>query len=526
MKLKEGGASVSIGRQEREMLEPAGLQPPFQLPAHFLLNGELPDWGRRMAPFHKTGVDQVFDDGASIVWNQYHIRVINTPGHTGGSISYFVETGGRRIAFTGDLIVQGGHIRDLYSMQWSYLENPGIDSSLASLKKVSRLSPDLILPSHGEIVSDPAQDIRMLEIRLKQVQLTLAFERAGRWNWSGFVQVSPHVIQDCGTTTQIIKSEDGEALLFDCGDDFTISQLAEVKRMFGIRNIAVIVPSHWHFDHVNGIPGIVKSEGAKVWVYEGLSEHLEYPEHFPTTCWSGITIKPDRVLHEGEEFEWGGHSFRVYPNPAHMEEQMALYARVDSLRFLFMGDGTSSNSEGHLRSVIHGYNGISLNTGLIITAKSVYDANPYICVPAHSNAFATQENTRDEYMAWAVNATDAITALLKPDLPETGYNPYWASFYPARIKVEPGEEATMALRLKNPEKSMARASIRLKGYGDFKVEAGTSKFVLKPGEVKDIPFVIQCNNKAAAGLHIVTADIMINDECFSELPQGYIEIRD
>jgi len=230
------------------------------------------------------------------------------------------------------------------------------------------------------------------------------------------------------TTTQIILSEEGEALLFDCGDDFTISRLAEVKRMFGIRNIAVIVPSHWHFDHVNGIPGIVKSEGAKVWVYEVFQNTLNIRSISQLLAGQELTIKPDRILREGEEFAWGGHSFRVYPNPAHMEEQMALYARVDSLGFLFMGDGTSSNIQGHLRSVIHGYNGISLNTGLIENAKSVYDANPYICVPAHSNAFAVHEDTRDEYLTWAVYTTDAIAALLKPHLPETGYNPYWASF--------------------------------------------------------------------------------------------------
>ncbi len=523
MKLKKQGASIGLSSLEKEMLEPAGMQPPFEMPAQFLLNGELPDWGRRMAPFQKPGVDKIFDDGSSFAWNQYLIRVIGTPGHTRGSITYLVETGGKRIAFTGDLIMQGGHVQDLYSMQWTYLENPGIDSSLVSLKKVSEFRPDLILPSHGEIVCDPGHDIRLLEIRLKQVQNSLTFERAGRWNWSGFVQISPHVVQDCGTTTQIIISEEGEALLYDCGDDFTVSRLAEAKRIFGISNIAVIIPSHWHFDHVNGIPGIVKSEGAKVWVYEGLSEHLEFPEHFPTTCWSGITIKPDRVLLDGEEFTWGGYSFRVYPNPAHMEEQMALFALVDDLKFLFLGDGTASNSEGHLRSAIHGYNGISLTTGLIRTAKTVYDASPYLCVPAHSNGFAIHEDTRDEYMAWAVNTTDAILSLLKPHLPETGYNPYWAAFYPARIKVLPGQKVKMALRIKNYCNTGISGHFRLKNYGNIIFEQEIYPYELKPGESKDICFTVKISKVPAPGIHIITADIYCDDELFAELPQGFLE---
>ena len=133
----------------------------------------------------------------------------NTPGHTLGSLSYFITVGGKTIGFTGDLIMKGGTVRDLYSMQWKYLENPGIDSSLVSLSRIGRLKPDLLLPSHGEIMEDPVSDIALLVIRLRHVQNALRFERAGRWNWSGFVQISPHMIQDCGTTTQIITVGSG-----------------------------------------------------------------------------------------------------------------------------------------------------------------------------------------------------------------------------------------------------------------------------------------------------------------------------
>jgi glyoxylase-like metal-dependent hydrolase (beta-lactamase superfamily II) len=523
VKLKQKGSSIAIGRLERDMLEPAGLHPPFQFPDQFLLNGELPGWGRRMAPFQKPGVDLVFCNDTLFTWKNYSIRVLQTPGHTPGSLSYFVTVDGKTIGFTGDLLMKGGTVRDLYSMQWEYLENPGIDSSLVSLSRIGRLKPDLLLPSHGEIMNDPVNDIALLDLRLRHVQNALRFERAGRWNWSGFVQISPHMIQDCGTTTQIILSDQGDALLFDCGDEFTEARLEEAKRKFNIRKIAVIIPSHWHYDHVNGIPGIVKSEGAKVWIYEGLSEHLEYPWHFPTTCWSGISIKPDRILKNGEEFEWGGHSFRVFPNPAHMEEQMALSASVDGLRFLFIGDGTSSNKESHIRSAIHGYNGISLTTGIIATAQSFYDADPYICVPAHSNGFATHEDTRGEFMDWAVSTTDVIRAILPPGLPEIGYDPYWATFYPARTRVTPGEQIRIALRLRNSGSNRIRGQFRLKNYGNISFAQKEYPFDLKPGEMKDFPLLVQVSVVPARGIHIITADIICNDELYAELPQGFLE---
>ena len=206
-----------------------------------------------------------------------------------------------------------------------------------------------------------------------------------------------------------------------------------------------------------------------------------------------------------------------------MEEQMALSASVDGLRFLFIGDGTSSNKESHIRSAIHGYNGISLATGIIATAESFYDADPYICVPAHSNGFATHEDTRGEFMDWAVNTTDVIRAILPPDLPEMGYNPYWATFYPARTRVKPGEHVRIALRLRNSGNNRIRGQFRLKNYGNISFSQEEYPYDLKPGEMKDIPLLVQVSAIPAPGIHIITADIICNDELYAEFPQGFLE---
>jgi len=44
-------------------------------------------------------------------------EAIETPGHTDGSLSYLVEIGGKRVAFTGDLICGQGRIWEMYSLQ-------------------------------------------------------------------------------------------------------------------------------------------------------------------------------------------------------------------------------------------------------------------------------------------------------------------------------------------------------------------------------------------------------------------------
>lgn len=518
---KQYGSKIAIGKSEAATLQPAGMQPPFDVPK---VKGETPDWVERTAPFIKPGVDRAFADGEEFTWKEYKIKVVNTPGHTKGSISFIVEVAGKVICFSGDLIIDGGYVHELYSMQWVYLENPGIDSSLVSLEKINALAPNILLPSHGAIIDEPYNEIRKLTTRLQNADKLLQRHASGRWNWSNFIQVSEHVIQDCETTSQFVISNTGEALMFDCGEEFTVERLEEAKKKFGIKKIAVIIPSHWHNDHSGGVAAIAKAEGAQVWVWEGLAEHLEYPERFETTCWRMESIKADRILHEGEEFQWDGISFKAYHHPAHMEEQMGLLAQVDEIRFYFLADGTYLSRESNIRNAIHCYNGISLSTGLLKSAQSFYDANPYIGIPAHANCFATQDNARDEYVEWAVKATDAIKSLLTPPNLEMGYNPYWATFYPAKVRIKAGEETRIALRLKNKADYVINGKFLLKSYGDILLDQKPVEYILGPGETKDFSILLKSKKTARAGIHIVTADIEYNHELYGELPQGYVQI--
>ena len=522
--LKNRGAKIAIGKSEEEYLQPTVSQLPINLADRYLLSKELSDYGRRMVPFQKPGVDRVLSEGDVINWNQFSIRVIDTPGHTLGSVSYVVEVDGKTICFSGDLIIRGGYIHELYSLQWIYLQNPGIDSSIISIDKISRLNPELMFPSHGYEISEPLADLSKLKSRLIVLQKKLAPNRAARWNWSNFVQVSKHVIQDCGTTSQLIISETGEALLFDCGADFTSERLSEAKRMFGIKRISVIIPSHWHGDHINGIPAMAESEGAEIWVWKKLREHVEHPENFLTTCWSKTKFKADRILTEGEIFEWEGYSFQVHHNPVHMEEQMGLTALVDGIKFYLIADGSSINREGHMRSFIHCYNGISTHTGLIKTAQSFYDSDPYICLPAHSNVFATHQDTRQEFKEWAMKTTDAITGLLPPGQSETGINPYWASFYPAKTKMSPGEGKKIFFRITNRADHHISGKIWLKSSDDILFGQNTINYDLEPGINGNIPVIIEVKKNIGPGTYIVTADIKFDKTLFGEFPQGYIII--
>ena len=58
-----------------------------------------------------------YAEGDSFQWGNARIDVIDTPGHTDGSVSYTVEVDGLCYAFCGDLIYDTGQIWELYSLQ-------------------------------------------------------------------------------------------------------------------------------------------------------------------------------------------------------------------------------------------------------------------------------------------------------------------------------------------------------------------------------------------------------------------------
>lgn len=85
-------------------------------------------------------VDKALRDGDVIKTKNYSWKVISTPGHTPGSISLYDEK--RRVLISGDTVFADGIGRT---------DMPGGNANAmkASIKKLSELKVDYILPGHG-----------------------------------------------------------------------------------------------------------------------------------------------------------------------------------------------------------------------------------------------------------------------------------------------------------------------------------------------------------------------------------------
>ena len=107
---------------------------------------------KRMADNCK--VDIVMHDGDEIELGKYRARIIETPGHTKGSVCFFLEKEG--ILFCGDTIIE--HITPNAFIMLDDKEMLPVrlsqDEFYESLAKVKKLSPSVIYSAHGKAVSD------------------------------------------------------------------------------------------------------------------------------------------------------------------------------------------------------------------------------------------------------------------------------------------------------------------------------------------------------------------------------------
>ena len=201
-------------------------------------------------------------------WGPYQFKIIDTRGHTKGSISYVVEVDGKKLAFTGDLIHSGGKVITYYDLQYYYNDNGenGIVRSFDSFKRLLSTNPDILLPSHGNIIEDPQQDIKLLEERFERARLILGTKWASIEHAMsvdlpidpGIPPVSlkdvfPSIIHKGFSPPYIIKGSDKNCILIDFAGcsffGFTESDLNGILKDISIKTIDFVIPTHYNDDH-------------------------------------------------------------------------------------------------------------------------------------------------------------------------------------------------------------------------------------------------------------------------------------
>ena len=286
-----------------------------------------------------------------------------TPGHTTGSLTLLANIDDHCVAFTGDLIAAPGKVWSLAATQWSYNGAEGVAASVASLLELKERRPDLLLPSHGEPMLEPEEAVDAL------VENLWALLRHRRENprlfqlrEEPYVALSPHLLWNRTSEAYgyVLLSKSRKALFIDFGYDFMtgfaagsdrasrrpwLYTLPTLKRSFGVEKIDVVLPTHYHDDHVAGLNLLRDACGTRVWAAETFADVLEHPRRYNLPCLWYDPIAVDRVLPLETPIRWKEYDLTLHPQPGHTTYAVAVSLHVDGARVLFSGDQYADGSE-------------------------------------------------------------------------------------------------------------------------------------------------------------------------------------
>ncbi|MDP9352369.1 MAG: MBL fold metallo-hydrolase, partial [Chloroflexota bacterium] len=360
--LVEHGASLAVPEREAHLFEDVET---FWANRQVMDNYALGSDGFALAT--SVPVATRLQDYGTFKWRSYEFQVLPAPGHTKGSVSLLTQVDGAVVAFTGDLIAAPGRVWHVYDMQWQYGGGLGVTEGLQtaslSLLEVLRAKPDLLLPSHGAVMREAATAVGALIERMRELH---RWTEGSAWTArpAGLVvdrhleRISDHLWMNQYSLAHsyAVIADNGDGLLLDYGypslshfsGEFRFAEhsLPELFARAGLKRVDLFIPSHYHDDHIAGVPLLQAKYGARVWAHEVMTDLLRHPHAYSLPCLLPSPIRVERELLEGEEFEWNGFRFHTAHTPGHTYYQAALFGEIDGLRVAHTGDNVYAGPLG------------------------------------------------------------------------------------------------------------------------------------------------------------------------------------
>jgi glyoxylase-like metal-dependent hydrolase (beta-lactamase superfamily II) len=481
------------------------------------------------------------EDFAHWSWGSYTFTVLPTPGHTMGSITLLVQVDERVVAFTGDLLYAPGKVQTMYDMQYNYGAVDGVEAAILSLGNLGRRDPDLLCPSHGEPMADAPDAMRRTRQNLKDFFSLMSGGMLPN-DEIDFVPVTPHLLAATYACSYfyVLTSDSGKALLVDFGapnfslfypankyfEDgehvrFVEHSLERLQRQYGVRKIEAVLPSHYHDDHINGIPYLQRELGVECWAYENMREILENPRGELIGCVLPTPIRVTRTFREAERLSWEGYEFTIHHTPGHADYHMGMFGTIDGRSVAFSGDNIFPLS-GSIPSLI--YRNHVHKTSHQQTARLYLEYIPEILCTGHD----LQREVRPRVYKRFAEKSSQMTQLFETLLPgeaNFGLEPSWVQIRPYQSLAAPGDVLDLQVRVTNFHDRPATAEVTLALPAGWSCDPPVSGLEIGPGARGAAPFHVRIPESYAFPYPrvAIAADVTLDGRRLGQVTEATVE---
>ncbi len=486
-------------------------------------------------------VSQSVQGGQTFSWEGDTFRVLDTPGYTRGAVTYVFQHQGKTVAFTGDLIYGDGKLFDLYSLQDAIPEAKiggyhgyaaRLSEVMTSLRKVAAEKPDLIIPARGPIITEPLAAIDRLAQRIQALYANYLSIDALRWyfkdthiqakakrvlgttevNWMPMAETFPGGLPSWIvpiTNSRLILAADGSGFLSDCGNVRVLEAIKQRHNAGTLTGVDGVFITHYHDDHTDQIPALVKAFGPTVYAFHGLSDILERPAAYRLPCLTTASIVASGKFSHRATWRWKEFQMTGYNFPGQTLYHDALLVKKDGGEgILFIGDSfTPSGIDDYClqnRNFLHE----DLGYFQCLQILQQVPADTWLINQHVEPAFrfsARQIQTMQETLRQRLPLLQDLSPWDDPNLlMDEG----WARFYPYAMRAEAGESVQCKLNLMNhsPQSQPYTAKVHLpKGW---QLEAITPQLVCVPPRQEGVMEVrLTVPKDCRPGLFVISADV-------------------
>jgi glyoxylase-like metal-dependent hydrolase (beta-lactamase superfamily II) len=443
-------------------------------------------------------VTRTVGGGDTISWGGHTIAVYDTPGATDGAVSYGLEIDERRIAFSGDAISGHGQIWELHALQkgnerirdyHGYVGN--LHKLIPSLDRLREF--DLLIPSHGDPILHPPAAIDELIARLERLWTNYVSTSCLNHYFPGMLQdytpprlrvpesairaatVEPpaHVLRP-GYTSWMLRSDSGAALLMDCGDGGVVDTVADWLSDGTISSLDGVWITHYHDDHVDALPALVKRFGTPVATVDPLRDVIEHPAAWFLPCVSPASVPVTQLRKHGESWKWHEFTLTAYHFPGQTYYHSGLLAEGHGVKVFFAGDsGSPTGLDDHCAG---NRNWNRAHTGFRRCLQIWRETEPDFIFNAHQPLAFRFTSEELDLMERTTAERHAIIGELTP-WPDADFavDEHWARVYPYEQDVPAGGEAVFGVQFTNHADRPIEAMVEVAAPEGWTVHTGQAR---------------------------------------------------
>jgi len=423
-----------------------------------------------LVPVKPMRVYRTVQEGDVIEWEGFAIRVLETTGPTDGSVSYVVETRGKKLCFSGNIILARGQIPDIYSLQkhegdfGDYHGFMGARKELrAGLDKLLCEHPDTLVPSIGPIIEDPPAAIALLQQRLDAVWQNYAALSCMHYYSPGLLDEpgqEPSNLLDTGSspppdfirhgeyTSFALFSETGAILLTDCGNELVVDQVKQWMDEGVISALDLCFITHYHDDHVNALVQLREAFDCPVAACEQQAEIIEHPERFFLPCIAPVSTRVDRKTKDGESWNWHEFKLTAYHLPGQTFYHGGLLVEGRGGRYFLSGD--SGGPKGIDDHCCQNRVFLGKSRGFRRCVELWREADADLIFNSHQFGGFHYGSDELDCIDRVLEEREALCRELLPwPDPNFGLDENWVHTYPYEQDVEPGASFSVDVRFTN-----------------------------------------------------------------------------